>query len=225
MSDVIGKAAHWAGEHPVPMIVGVLGLGAVFILLTRPSNAGAADSGMAGFYAAQSAQAASGNSLMAVQNQDATAVAINGQNTSAAVAINADNNTTSRGQTAAAVTVDAQNNATTLSLANILYPKATPTSVASPEGYVPFSPFNTANPSQPLFQGNDSLIATEIDQGLIKLNGDVAATPVGTYALTSPIDQRWAAYSRGSYTSTGAPAFTNPLDNFNAAGVYPGLGA
>ena len=75
MSAIKG-AVHWAGEHPVTVAVGVFAIGAVILLMMKGSGGGAADNGMSSFYAAQAAQASSGNSLMAVQSQGKTATAI-----------------------------------------------------------------------------------------------------------------------------------------------------
>jgi CCR4-NOT transcriptional regulation complex NOT5 subunit len=74
MSAIKG-AVHWAGEHPVTTGVGVFAIGAILLLMLRPSSGGA-NNGMASFYAAQAAQAQSGNSLMAVQEQGKAATAI-----------------------------------------------------------------------------------------------------------------------------------------------------
>lgn len=75
MSAIKG-AVHWAGEHPVTVAVGVFAIGAVILLMMKGSGGGAANNGMSSFYAAQASQAASGNSLMAVQAQGKTATAI-----------------------------------------------------------------------------------------------------------------------------------------------------
>lgn len=72
----ISSAVEWAGKHPVTVAVGVFALGAVFLLFMRGSSSGTGDGGMSAFYAAQAAQAASGNQLMAVQAQGKTATAI-----------------------------------------------------------------------------------------------------------------------------------------------------
>lgn len=75
MSAIKG-AVHWAGEHPVTVAVGVFAVGAILLLMMRKPSAAGANNGMASFYAAQAAQASSGNSLMAVQSQGKTATAI-----------------------------------------------------------------------------------------------------------------------------------------------------
>jgi hypothetical protein len=75
MSAVTG-AVHWAGEHPVTTAVGAFAIGAVVLLMMRGSGGGGGDNGMGAFYAAQSAQSASGNSLAAVQAQSKAAVQI-----------------------------------------------------------------------------------------------------------------------------------------------------
>lgn len=74
MSD----ALHWAEKHPVPLAIGVFCVGAVLLLLLSGSKSSAASSGsgLGTFYAAQAAQASSGNQLMATQDQDKTAVAL-----------------------------------------------------------------------------------------------------------------------------------------------------
>jgi len=75
MSAIKG-AVHWAGEHPVTTAVGVFAVGAVILLILKPGAAPAGDNGMSAFYAAQAAQSASGNSLMAIQAQGKAATAI-----------------------------------------------------------------------------------------------------------------------------------------------------
>lgn len=70
----IQGAVEWAGKHPVPVAMGVFAVGAIILLMMRPTSSG--DNGMSAFYAAQSAQAASGNSLMAVQDTNKTQVAL-----------------------------------------------------------------------------------------------------------------------------------------------------
>lgn len=75
MSAIKG-AVHWAGEHPVTVAVGVFAIGAVLLLMMKGGGSGAANNGMSAFYAAQASQAASGNSLAAVQAQGKTATAI-----------------------------------------------------------------------------------------------------------------------------------------------------
>lgn len=75
MSAVSG-AVEWSGKHPVVLAVGVFALGAVILLMLKGGGGSAAAGGMGQFYAAQAAQAASGNSLMAVQANDKTAVAL-----------------------------------------------------------------------------------------------------------------------------------------------------
>jgi len=71
-------AVKWAGDHPVMVAVGVFGIGAIILLMMQPKSSGGGDNGMGAFYAAQSAQAASGNSLMAIQEQSKAAVALGG---------------------------------------------------------------------------------------------------------------------------------------------------
>lgn len=73
--SAISGAVNWAGKHPVTVAVGVFALGAVLLLVLR-KPAASGNNGMSAFYAAQAAQAASGNSLMAVQNQVKGATAI-----------------------------------------------------------------------------------------------------------------------------------------------------
>lgn len=76
MSAIKG-AVNWAGEHPVTVAVGVFAFGAIVLLMLSGRKGGvAANNGMGAFYAAQASQAASGNSLMAVQAQGKTATAI-----------------------------------------------------------------------------------------------------------------------------------------------------
>lgn len=72
--SAISGAVKWAGDHPVLIAVGVFAVGAVFLLMSRPAPAG--DSGIGAFYAAQAAQANSGNQLAGVQAQVAGATAI-----------------------------------------------------------------------------------------------------------------------------------------------------
>lgn len=74
--NVVSGAVHWAGEHPIPTAVGVFAVGAILLLVLRPATPTVADNGMSAFYAAQAVQATSGNQLMAVQNQDATALGV-----------------------------------------------------------------------------------------------------------------------------------------------------
>lgn len=65
----------WAGDHPLVLGVAVFAVGAVVLLMFRKPVV-VQDSGMGAFYAAQSASAASGNQLAAVQAQVAGATAI-----------------------------------------------------------------------------------------------------------------------------------------------------
>jgi len=97
MSGISG-AISYAGKHPVTVAVGVFAVGAVLLLLLRGNGGGqTSDGGMNAFYAAQAAQASSGNALLAAQKQVMGAIAINQQNTDAAVKINASNNTLALG--------------------------------------------------------------------------------------------------------------------------------
>lgn len=73
MSGIKG-AVEWAGHHPVPVALGVFAVGAVLLLVFRGNSGG--DNGMGAFYAAQAAQAASGNALMTTQAQVKGATAI-----------------------------------------------------------------------------------------------------------------------------------------------------
>lgn len=77
MSGISGAVA-WSGKHPVTLAVGVFAIGAVILLMMKGHGGDPAAGGMGQFYAAQAAQAASGNSLMAVQANDKTAVALAG---------------------------------------------------------------------------------------------------------------------------------------------------
>lgn len=76
--SVFHGAVEWSGKHPVTLAVGVFAIGAVILLMMKGGGGSAAAGGMGQFYAAQAAQAASGNSLMAVQANDKTAVALAG---------------------------------------------------------------------------------------------------------------------------------------------------
>lgn len=73
--------------HPVGVAVAVFGIGAVFIL-ARGSGGGGDSSGLQAFYAAQSAQAISGNQVQAVQIATQADVAKTLASTEAAVNIN-----------------------------------------------------------------------------------------------------------------------------------------
>lgn len=70
------SAVHWAGDHPVTTAVGAFATGAILLLMLRGHGGG--NNGMSAFYAAQAAQAASGNQLMAAQDANKTAVAVAG---------------------------------------------------------------------------------------------------------------------------------------------------
>lgn len=75
MAGEVGKAIDWAGQHPVTTAVGAFAVGAIILLMLK-GGGGGSNNGMAAFYAAQAAQAQSGNALMIAQDQDKTAVAL-----------------------------------------------------------------------------------------------------------------------------------------------------
>lgn len=73
---MISKAVDWAGEHPITTAVGAFAIGAVLLIVLKGGGGGGAGSAMSSFYAAQAAQAASGNTLAASQAQSAAAVSV-----------------------------------------------------------------------------------------------------------------------------------------------------
>lgn len=226
MSDVLHKSIEWAGKHPVPVFVGVVVGGGVLIMLMRGGggSSSSGDNGMSAFYAAQAAQANSGNQLMAIQNQDATALGIaqvnagaattiNGQNTGAATTINGQNTDT-------ALAITQTNDSTAVQLAKLAQPPAPVAPTPEATGYAPELMFNTLKPDQPILQGYDAQIASEIDHGTVQVGpGGVLTIPTtnylgttepgGTFVPTSPLDQRWATYQKGSYTAGGSIIFDN----------------
>lgn len=102
------KPIAFVKAHPVGVGIGVFALGLIFILMNRGSGSSSSgdDAGnLSGFYAAQAAQAQSGDAVQAIQIQsqaqtaqalaaDDAAVNITTLNTNASTAMNANNNAT-----------------------------------------------------------------------------------------------------------------------------------
>lgn len=108
----ISAAFKWASEHPVPTAVGVFAVGAILLLMTRNTSAGASGdaTSAAAYYAAEAQQGISGNQLAETQivAQAATTQAL------AATAADVTNNTTWANVSLANT---ANNNAAALALA------------------------------------------------------------------------------------------------------------